>query len=64
MMNCVARESLMVVNRDARLHLIPQVEQRRRADRQAQFHVRHGLLEEVTLEIRMSLVQQVNRRNL
>ena len=64
MMNCVARESSMVVNREARLHLIPQEEERRRADRQAQFRVRHGLLGEVIQEIPMSLVQQVNRRNL
>jgi len=64
MMSCVARESSMVVNREAHLQLIPQEEERRRADRQAQFHVRHGLLVEVIQEIRMSLVQQVNRRNL
>ena len=64
MMSCVAREFSMGVNRDARLHLIPQVEGRRRADLQAQFHVRHGLLGEVIREIRMSLVQQVNHRNL
>jgi hypothetical protein len=64
MMNCAARESSTVVNREARLHLIPQVEGRRRADRQAQFHVRHGSLGEVIQEIRMSLVQQVNRRDL
>ena len=63
MMNCVARESSMVVNREARLHLIPQ-EEERRADRQAQFRVRHGLLGEVIQEIPMSLVQQVNRRSL
>ena len=54
----------MVVNREAHLQLIPQEEERRRADRQAQFHVRHGLLVEVIQEIRMSLVQQVNRRSL
>ena len=63
MMNCVARESLTVVNREARLRLILQGEGRRRADRQAQFHVRHGLLGEVIQEIRRSLVQQANRRN-
>jgi hypothetical protein len=54
----------MVVNREAHLHLIPQEEERRRADRQAPFHVHPGLLVEVIQEIRMSLVQQVNRRNL
>jgi hypothetical protein len=64
MMNCGALEFSTVVNREARLRLIPQVEGRRRADRRAQFHVRHELLAEVIQEIRMSLVQQVNRRNL
>ena len=64
MMNCVARESSTVVNPEPRLHLIPQMEGRRRADRLAQFHVPHGLLAEVIPEIRMSLVQQVNRPNL
>ena len=64
MMNYVARESSTVVNLGQRLHLMPQMEAPRRADRQAQFHVRHGLLVEVIQEIRMSLVQQVNRPNL
>jgi hypothetical protein len=64
MMNCVGRESLMVVNREAHLHLIPQEEERRRAGRQAPFHVHPGLLVEVIPEIRMSLVQQASRRNL
>jgi hypothetical protein len=64
MMNCVARESSTVVNRESRLQLIPQAEERPKADRLAQFHVRLGLLAEVIQEIRMSLVQQVNRRSL